>query len=161
MDAQLRHRLQFNEGPVNGLSDADLAAAIGLQANVDDLASASDEMIMLQIWAQRAALGWESSQVSPAAGVMADALQACAADLRERASALQSVSTAVETTVTVRMDRSPNGRLEEVLEDAGSEGATSAWMAWAAQAAAQALLKRADTLETVSTVLRTNSQTMV
>lgn len=161
VDAQLRHRLQFNEGPLNGMSDADFAAAIGLQAEMDYLASASDEMVMLQIWAQRAALGWESSQVGPAAGVMADALQACATDLRERARALQSISTSLGATVAVRLERSPNGRMEEVLEDAGSDGASSAWMTLASQAAAQALLKRVDTLESVSAVLRTNSQSMV
>jgi hypothetical protein len=161
VDGQLQHRLAFGEGPTNGLNDAEFASAIGLQADIDYLASTSDEMIMLQIWAQRAALGWESSDVGQAAGVMADALQASVRDLRERAEALQSMASSAESGAIVRMERSPNGRLEEVLEDQASEGSTSGWMAFASQAAAQALVQRANTLETVATALRNTTASMV
>jgi len=161
VDDQLRHRLQFGQAPVLGLNDADFAAAIGLQAELDYLGSSTDEMVMLQAWAMRAAQGWESSEVGETAPLMADALQGAVGDLRSRIDALRDVTPTDNNVTVVRTTASPNGGLEEVFEAGGAPESPPAWLVFASEAAAQALEARARMLDNVSAVLRASQPSLV
>jgi len=95
---------------------------------------------------------------------MADALQGAVADLRTQINALREVASTDSNSSTAPISRtalSPNGQIEEIFEDEGTNETPPAWMVFASQAAAQALDERARTLDSVVTALRSSTVSMV